>query len=49
MENEKKVYVLPEFDGGNVPVTEAVGMTEKRPAVYSSRNDTGDFANRYCL
>ena len=23
MENEKKVYVLPEFDGGNVPVTEA--------------------------
>lgn len=29
MENEKKVYVLPEFDGGNVPVTEAAKIMKK--------------------
>ena len=29
MENEMKVYVLPEFDGGNVPVTEAAKIMKK--------------------
>lgn len=34
MENEKKVYVLPEFDGGNVPVTEAAKIMKKTSSLF---------------
>ena len=29
MENERKVYEIPEFDGGNIPVTKAAEIMKK--------------------
>lgn len=29
MENERKVYGIPEFDGGNIPVTKAAEIMKK--------------------